>query len=310
MKVKVFYSWQSDIDFNNQAIRDALKLAIIELEKNSDNPRIDPIDSTSNLIGSKRIPDSILNDISNCDIFLCDLTIVGRSDMGTRKIPNPNVLIELGYAIAELGWHRTIVVFNEQFGELNKDLPFDIEKRSTLLCKIQNKDDSNGKGVLKSRLKEWIQRIINENPTRPQRITSSDSGLKRKNDVKYLTLVIKHFDINEMDNFFKNGYGEIHKYFVSRWNEFDEFIGTKEFFMYDLDAKRLLLNFYNKELFKRLLNNYTKGRTRYVHRGSTTGIKFDNAESCIKQLEKAYTELLDYIRNNYLEIKVRKKSPF
>ena len=40
-------------------------------------------------------------------------------------MPNPNVLIELGYAIKTLGWSKIICLFNSQTGKI-EDLPFDI----------------------------------------------------------------------------------------------------------------------------------------------------------------------------------------
>lgn len=48
--------------------------------------------------------------------------------IGGRKTPNANVLIELGYAIATVGWNRIILVFNEASGDVT-DLPFDINQQ-------------------------------------------------------------------------------------------------------------------------------------------------------------------------------------
>jgi hypothetical protein len=43
-------------------------------------------------------------------------------------MPNPNVLIELGYAVKTLGWNRIVCVFNMAFGRV-EDLPFDLRQR-------------------------------------------------------------------------------------------------------------------------------------------------------------------------------------
>lgn len=40
-----------------------------------------------------------------------------------KKSPNPNVLVELGYAVKTLGWERVICLCNTDFG---KEYPFDI----------------------------------------------------------------------------------------------------------------------------------------------------------------------------------------
>jgi hypothetical protein len=42
-----------------------------------------------------------------------------------KKVSNPNVLIELGYAARSIGWERTILVLNTESGEADA-LPFDV----------------------------------------------------------------------------------------------------------------------------------------------------------------------------------------
>jgi hypothetical protein len=309
MKIKVFYSWQSDIGFNNQAIRDALKLAIVELERIPENPRIDSLDSTSNLVGASRIPDNILHDISKCDIFLCDLTVVGKSAHGTRALPNPNVLIELGYALSELSWHRTIVVFNEHFGDLKQDLPFDIEKRSVLTARIAGPEDSNGKGTLKSKLKDWIQKIIIENPLRVSKVSSASDSFKRANDVRYLKQFLKIFDILEMDYFFQKGHTTFDRSFNRCWQQFLELTRSNTFFMYDQEAKGLLIGFASThKIYQDLLGDFKNGTTYYTHKDikGHSDKRFNKAKVLIREIEVAYTAVLNYIRTNYIEIKFKK----
>jgi hypothetical protein len=55
------------------------------------------------------------------------VTFVGKGEKG-RSIPNPNILIELGYAVAKKGWERIICVMNQQYGGPSK-LPFDLQHR-------------------------------------------------------------------------------------------------------------------------------------------------------------------------------------
>lgn len=62
------------------------------------------------------------NDCS--DIFVADVTIINGDYLG-RKTPNPNVLIELGYAIKSLDWNRIILLYNEDYGSI-EEIPFDI----------------------------------------------------------------------------------------------------------------------------------------------------------------------------------------
>lgn len=45
--------------------------------------------------------------------------------LNDNHVPNPNVLIELGYAIKVLGWSKIICLFNSETGNI-EDLPFGI----------------------------------------------------------------------------------------------------------------------------------------------------------------------------------------
>lgn len=62
--------------------------------------------------------------------FICDISIVTGGN-GLRKSPNPNVLIELGFAIKQLGWDKVICLFDKNTGSL-EDLPFDLRQKRIL----------------------------------------------------------------------------------------------------------------------------------------------------------------------------------
>jgi len=57
------------------------------------------------------------------------VSIIGTTKK--RAVPNPNVLIELGYALKALGHERIVLVFNKTFGKIEK-LPFDLRMHRTL----------------------------------------------------------------------------------------------------------------------------------------------------------------------------------
>jgi hypothetical protein len=74
------------------------------------------------------VSDTILEKIKNCDIFLPDLTFVSKFEDGEKKgqpAPNPNVLIEFGYALRTKGHHFLMPVMNVAFGGPH-GLPFDM----------------------------------------------------------------------------------------------------------------------------------------------------------------------------------------
>jgi hypothetical protein len=128
--VTIFYSWQSDRHprTNKNFIEKALTLAFSELSSDEEVRIEAALDrDTLFLTGSPGIAEAVLSKVQRSDIFLADLTFVNSSSSG-KRIPNPNVLIELGYAAAHLGWERIIGVMNVAHGKPEK-LPFDIRHR-------------------------------------------------------------------------------------------------------------------------------------------------------------------------------------
>jgi hypothetical protein len=121
----IFYSWQSDLPskINRGFIREALSIAIREVTKDLslyEDPRLDQ--DTQGIPGSPEIVNSILTKIDSCSMFIADLTLARQG------IPNPNVLIEYGYALKAKGHECIIGVMNDAFG-LPDNLPFDLKAR-------------------------------------------------------------------------------------------------------------------------------------------------------------------------------------
>lgn len=152
MSKTIFYSWQSDLDgkINNFFIRDCLKKALKQINKEAEI-EVSLDKDTQNTTGSPDIVDTILRKIRACDIFVCDVSIVNQRNViqrivNVRKMPNPNVLIELGYAVKTLGWDRVICVVNTGFCKV-EDLPFDI--RNNRISTYSLKSISNKKSAEK-----------------------------------------------------------------------------------------------------------------------------------------------------------------
>lgn len=130
----VFYAWQSDTDgkINKFFIRDALEKALARINNDptiEDSPRLDH--DTKNVAGIPEIASTILTKIDVCSVFLADLTMVGRtnpSDKEPKLLPNPNVTLELGYAIRSVGSEAIICVMNESFGPAKEQI-FDLANR-------------------------------------------------------------------------------------------------------------------------------------------------------------------------------------
>src|SRR5262249_54774811 len=130
-KATVFYSWQSDLPnkTNRGLIHEALERAAKRL-RSDDSLGVEPVidRDTQGIAGSPDIHAAILNKIQDCDAAVFDVSFV---QAGVRRHPNPNVLIELGFALGTIGWERIVLVLNDRHGKI-EELPFDIRSKRVL----------------------------------------------------------------------------------------------------------------------------------------------------------------------------------
>src|ERR1700678_3616365 len=125
----VFFAWESGRPAANHRnlIESAARAALAHLQADAVlevDPRLDK--DTTGVPGTPAIAETIFSKIERADLFLWDGTFVTGD--GERPAPNPNVLIELGYAAAKIGWEFIIGVMNEHHGGFSK-LPFDLRHR-------------------------------------------------------------------------------------------------------------------------------------------------------------------------------------
>ena len=153
MQIKIFWAWQSDLpgEVSRYFVRDALLGAIDKLkqapdiEEPTEEARRNDMHLDSDRQGLSGSPDlarTILEKIDASAVFVGDVTPVGkgpptRSDDGATRegkpLMNPNVAIELGYAVARLTDARILMILNTAYG--NRDgLPFDIKHKGGRLC--------------------------------------------------------------------------------------------------------------------------------------------------------------------------------
>lgn len=130
----VFYSWQSDLPGNTNRgfIGDSLRKALRDLAKDEDvyEPPRDIDTATAGVAGSARIDQKIFEKIDAASACVFDVSIALRSE--NRVSPNPNVLVELGYALKAHPEARVIMVLNKRFGK-PEELPFDLRQRQVMV---------------------------------------------------------------------------------------------------------------------------------------------------------------------------------
>lgn len=165
----VFYSWQSESPgkTNRNLIEKALEASLKAIAQDATievSPRLDK--DTQDVPGAPDIAATIFEKIDRAAVFVCDVSLVARGE-GVRPTPNPNVLVELGYALAKLGWSRIVMVLNEATGPV-EELPFDLNKKRTLVYRSEEDDEQRApaRDDLRKRL-DGALRVIFENYRAP-----------------------------------------------------------------------------------------------------------------------------------------------
>jgi hypothetical protein len=160
----VFYSWQSWTDggINRNFIEDCLERAIKEIRKD-DSLRLDPVidRDTQGVPGATDIANTIFEKVAEADVFVADVSFV-QEETAERRTPNPNVLVELGFALSKLGEGKVVCVLNLATGRI-EDLPFDIRGRSVATYELMPKgsvtDESEWQALRNEQRKQLVGKL-------------------------------------------------------------------------------------------------------------------------------------------------------
>ena len=126
----VFYSWQSDLPETRNVIKAALEKGIRNVNRDITVENALRLDQdTQGVAGWPEITTALFDKIDQCEVFVADITPINGPQSAFRITPNPNVLLELGYALGTgFGRTRIICVINTHYlpnGDL-RELPFDL----------------------------------------------------------------------------------------------------------------------------------------------------------------------------------------
>jgi hypothetical protein len=179
-EITIFYSWQSDLPGNEtrNLIQDSIKDAVRLLRDTVD---VEADRDTQGEYGSPDIAQTIFSKIDACDIFIADVTAVCKYETidkdGNVKIklmPNPNVMLELGYATNVVGWENVICILNSDYGTPD-NMPFDIANRRLTTYSLK---EGKTKGDVKRYLRGIIQDTVENILGNGKRVKSGFSNLK------------------------------------------------------------------------------------------------------------------------------------
>jgi uncharacterized delta-60 repeat protein len=160
--LKIFYSWQSDLEpkYNRNFIKDCLDTAIKKINNDliiSEAVRLDQ--DTKDVAGIPDIANTVFSKIKKSDIFLGDISFITTNDK-QKKCPNPNVMIELGYALCSLTDSYIINIMNTAYGDPEGNLPFDLRHKRWPIAYRLNVDNYDQKAEIKKILVKTILSAI------------------------------------------------------------------------------------------------------------------------------------------------------
>lgn len=245
-KIVVFFAWQTNSPkkTNRIAIRHALKSASSKLQKEFTSQQItfDLQEATRDEPGSPNIPQTILKKIEASDIFLCDLTTAVKQTTPTPySAPNPNVVFELGFAVAHLGWPRIIMLFNRALGKFPEDLPFDVDRNRASPYRIDERPDvSNASttSALEGLLIYALKAIFKANPARPAELRGLNlEQVHHIRDSESLRSLLSTIHWPTLDDHIEEGPGVIQDRIFDFWEQFNSVVTSSLFHLYDTSLR-------------------------------------------------------------------------
>lgn len=265
MKRTIFYSWQTDLpnNTNRSFIESCLNIVVSKVGKSEQFSIELAIDrDTKDTPGTPEIVDTIFNKIESCTLFVADISIINQK-AELRKTPNPNVLIELGYAAKAIGWDKIICIYNKDYGSFD-DLPFDLRQRRPLAYCLEGQDRAKVKNNIADAICNTVIGLDNKGLLYDE----LQDYLKVQVDTEILT-IIKHlsysiygyenytFNLQNVSNFLKLTDEEIAN--ILKNNEFIGFQvlkqwGVNESCLRELVDKAISSNHYKTETIKPVIN--------------------------------------------------------
>lgn len=310
----VFYSWQSDLpDTSNRAfIRQALRTAASSIEDSKGDLIVEIDEATRDVSGSPNIPATILAKINIADVFVCDISTINTNESG-RKTPNPNVVFELGYAIANLGWERVILLFNEEFGSFPADLPFDFDRHRVSKFRSTNPPSTKQKKGLSDLVEIAINSVITNNPEKPNSAESPEEK-KRARDIENLHWVLSTLHLPTLDQHILDCPHMLMDKVLHFWEGFNGVMTNSLFHLYNQKLSKLFQKYHivfhetvkHGECYHPNINSsaYIFTNSGDMPLDSDKEQIWNSIKTSAAQMYEIMREILSDIRENYLEISI------
>ena len=177
----IFWSWQDDLpaSSNREFIRECLAIAVKQVGDAldvDDSDRVDLDHDTKGAQGMVDISQTILKKIRASAVMVADVTPIGKTNRG-KPLPNPNVMVELGYAMNAIGFERIIPVLNNAHGSTDT-LPFDIRNRRILTYALSTDATKNERKAKREALIRELVAAIKKNISEVRNERSATADFK------------------------------------------------------------------------------------------------------------------------------------
>jgi hypothetical protein len=310
--LRIFYSWQSDLPdaTNRGAIRRALRDAANRAEADLAGCHIVLDEAVRGISGSPNIPDEILKKVEVADIFVADVTTVISTD-GGRSSPNPNVVFELGYAVAHLGWNRIVLLVNAELSKL-EDLPFDFDRHRASPFHMPANASKEERKALADLLFVAIRAVVNASPKRPAELRGlSPDQLRRNRDIENLRAILSTLHIPSLDEFCSEAPKFIRPGLFHFWYAFSSVYESSLFHLYDDVLREAFDRFYkawDETLSYGQYYNDNAGGTHVFGGSNSHSIEarraYDHLCRTVDDVKKALGDILKEVRERYIEISI------
>lgn len=318
---RIFYCWQDFLDpaLHRHLIRDCLSIAIGEVQSEIPDDlectfRIDH--ATEGRAGAVDIADSILEKIRSAVMVVADVTPVKVNGTDVKFFPNPNVMLEVGYAAKAIGWHRVNCVFNSASVK-PEGLPFDIKHRrlSPYKCECR-KGRKKAKPELTKLLVSAIRTTLLSVDAGEIDETLDDAELRHKRDLRVLLEMMRAIHRPTLELYIEMGQSRQNLYnCIFYWTSFDAFLRSSFCRFYDKELQRLASRL--QEVWGAAMHHagyaFSPGSMPNTFQLVPSHLWDEPYTDTIQKMEKAYTdmpialsELLDHVHENFIEVDMEK----
>lgn len=222
------------------------------------------------------------------------------------------MLIELGYAIAHLGWNRIIMLFNTHYGGL-KDAPFDINSHYIQPYYFSPNSEGEDKKKIQKTAYEKLKEVVLQNPRRPAEEAQLDPHKeKRRRDIFTMKSLLSTIHLQSLNTHIEEAPYKIYHRIFFFWEDFHALFSDNFFYLHDERLKDLVNRIHtewNNTLSYDHQYNPSRGNDCYFFSNpgdapltNEQQQDWEAIEIALSHLRLASQELISYIRESYLEI--------